>query len=107
MVNRIGRSVSRPSEVNTIRTEKSIPEWYQRFPAIYDIFLDCCKVSENPQLPTITVFAAGSSVRVCLCDRSKGRSIFRTGETPIDALEAIDEALTSQKPDWRKSRRTR
>lgn len=105
MSKEIGRAIARPTPATHKAGSESIPEWYRQFPAIYEIFKECGKSSKVPLLPSITVFAAGNSVRVCFRDREKKRSLFRTAETPMIALEAIDAAISTGTPGWRHSDR--
>lgn len=101
----IGRSVDRPTAAKQIRQDVSIPGWYEQFPGIWDIFSEAFKVSQVPLLPSITVFPAGSLIRVCFCERGKKRSVFRTAETPNAAISAIDQAIMAGNADWRPSGR--
>lgn len=85
----------------------AIPEWYNQYPEILELFRDSGEGTQFAQLPSITIFAVAGGVRVCLCDRKRNRSIFRSGQTPGDALRSICEALNSGRADWRPKRSPR
>lgn len=85
----------------------AIPQFYRKYPGILEIYENASEGSEFAQLPSITIFACAQGLRVCLCDRKRNRSLFRTGATPADALEAISEAILSGRADWRPKRSPR
>ncbi len=85
----------------------AIPEWYHQYPEILELFRESSKGTEFAQLPSITIFAVAGGVRVCLCDRKRNRSIFRSGETPGDALRSICAAISGGNADWRPKRTPR
>lgn len=53
---------------------------------------------------TLSVFSDNGSLKVVLNDRDNQRSAFFSEETLIDTLTAIEQALASNRVDW-KSRR--
>jgi hypothetical protein len=85
----------------------AIPKWYDQYPEICELMRESSTGTEFAQMPSITIFAVSGGVRVCLCDRKRNRSIFRSGETPGDALRAICEAISSGRADWRPKRSPR
>lgn len=92
---------------NHISPRIAIPEWYSQYPEILELFRESSKGTEFAQLPSITIFAVAGGVRVCLCDRKRNRSIFRSGETPGDALRSICAAIMAGNADWRPKRSPR
>lgn len=85
----------------------AIPEWYHQYPEILELFRESSKGTEFTQLPSITIFAVAGGVRVCLADRKRKRSLFRSGETPGDALRAICACISADNADWRPFRSAR
>ncbi len=102
---KIGRSLSRPQTSKQKSNGESTPEYFKQFEGISEIFWEASKARNVPLFPSVTIFADGARVRVCFCDRNKRRSLFRTGETPLEAIEAINTALMTDRADWRPSKR--
>ncbi len=103
----IGRPVSRPATSKHKGSSESTPDFFQQFEGIADLFMEASKARNVPLLPSVTIFGDGNRVRVCFCDRNKRRSLFRTGETPLEALEAINTAIMTDHADWRPSKRAK
>ena len=97
----IGREVKRPKEAKHRKSFGSIPTFFQKYEGISEIFQEAINSANQPLLPSITIFADGNSLRVCFADRRLKRSMFRTGKTPGEALEAIDTAIITGRADWR------
>ena len=97
----------KPTKVKHTSPRITIPEFYRKYPGILEIYQDASKGAEYSQLPSITIFASAQGLRVCLCDRKRNRSIFRTGTTPADALESISTAIIEGRADWRPKRSER
>lgn len=57
-------------------------------------------------LPTLMSCYEDGRWRVCLNDKANGRSVWVSGVTWIEALEAIDRGLTGDCLEWRKNRWT-
>lgn len=98
---KIGRDLKLVTAAEMFAESPGVCTWYSRWPNIYRFMLQQWKDSETEPLPTITTFASGSKVRVCLCDRRQWRSIFRSGSNQAEALAAISEALGRPNVDWR------
>jgi len=54
---------------------------------------------------TVTLFAEDGRWKGCLSDRDQGMVLFATGDSAAGVLEALDEALGSGHPDWRRAGR--
>ncbi len=100
----IGRSVSRPVTSKHKGGSASTPIFFQQFEGISEIFQDARESRNTPILPSVTIFGDDDKVRVCFNDRSNKRSLFRSGETPMQALEAINTAIITGSADWRKTK---
>ena len=55
------------------------------------------------QVATLLVFTEDGSWKVCLNDRSQGRSAWCSGPSVREALMSLERALTDGTASWRKS----
>lgn len=59
---------------------------------------------EKRQPSSLVVLSDGTSWRVCLSDRDNGRVLWKTGDTVVAALEAVELALMEDDPAaWRRA----
>lgn len=54
------------------------------------------------QRSTLLLFYEDGLCKVCLNDRAEGRTMWRSGCSAWEALEALEQALASGAIDWRK-----
>lgn len=54
---------------------------------------------------SLTLFTEDGKVKAALADRDGGYVLFRSAETTEGLLDALEEALSSGKADWRASKR--
>ncbi len=97
----IGRPIAKPEILNQRVHSESIPIYFRQFEGISEIFEQSIKDRNVPILPSMTIFADAARVRVCFNDRNNKRSLFRTADTPLEAIEAINTALITGNTDWR------
>lgn len=62
---------------------------------------------QTRQPSSLTFFAEEGMWKVCLSERDRGVSLWGTGPTFEIALQCLEDRLTSDRPDWRKSKRSR
>lgn len=55
------------------------------------------------QTATLLVFCEGGQFKICLSDRDTSQTLWASGETLTDALEALEASLQSPSPQWRTS----
>jgi len=77
------------------------PEAERRFPAIWE-YLTCCLVNDKGREPaTLIVCCEEGQVKLCLSDRETNQVLWRSSETVIEALDALEKALVGGAKDWR------
>ena len=75
----------------------------------YTTIVEYLAVSKYPdgqarQTSSLVVLCDGRAWRVCLSDRDNGRTMWKTGQTLLEALEALELGLVADDPgDWRKA----
>lgn len=78
-------------------------KFFLQFPSVTEM-LTCCKYSDGTarQPSTLSFFVDDGACKVALADREMEQSLYRTGCSFTEALEAVEEALTTKgKDDWR------
>lgn len=59
---------------------------------------------EVRQPSILTMFCEDGAVKLCLSERDRGMTLWATAATVQAAYKALEERLTAERPDWRKSR---
>jgi len=80
------------------------PEAERRYPALWE-YLTCCLIDDKGREPaTLIVCCEEGQVKFCLSDRETNRVLWRSGDTVLEALEAMEKALRDGARDWRERR---
>jgi len=67
--------------------------------------MTCQLVGDKGREPaTLIVCAEEGQVKMCLSDRETNRVLWRSGDTVLEALEAMEKALEHGAKDWRERR---
>lgn len=77
------------------------PEAERRFPAIWE-YLTCCLVNDKGREPaTLIICCEEGQVKLCMSDRDSNQVLWRSAETVLEALDALERALAGGAKDWR------
>jgi len=85
---------------------KVVDEKFEKaYPAVFE-FLTSTNYSDGEvrQPSVVTVFAEDGAFKLCLSERDRGLTLWATAATFQDAFKSLEQRLTSDRPDWRKSR---
>jgi len=74
-------------------------------PALWEFMTSHAYSDGEVRTPSIvTIFCEDNAVKMCLSERDRGLTLWATAATVQDAFKALEARLTSERPDWRKSR---
>jgi len=88
-------------------TARNDPPFHDRlfcdsYPVLSEMLTAATYDDNNPrQTSTLLIFTENGILRGCLNDRDNNRSAFFTAETISDLFQVIDNALASNRVDWR------
>lgn len=89
------------SKIEDFPNGLSIPKFLRDFPNILELWLNS---PDNPPFyisPTFLCRWTPEEVRGRIKDRGHGRAIWKIGKTITDVLEAIDEEMGLEWPEWK------
>jgi len=75
----------------------------QACPLLHEYLVCTCYEDNSPrERSTISLWIEDSKVKVCLNDKNCKRSLYRAGDTVLEAIESLEEALADEATcDWR------
>lgn len=91
---------------NTVLEAELVDEGFQaKFPTLAAFMLvNVMADGEERERSSVRVFAEGGCWKACLNDGHAAASIFVTLKAPADVFQALEKALSAEKPDWRRWR---
>lgn len=73
----------------------------KKYPAIYDFVVTGVVGKKVRRTSTVTLFAEAGFFKLCLNDRQRGCTLWRTGENVLGGIESLERALKDGTADWR------
>lgn len=81
------------------------PDAVRRWPALWEYLTVASWEDGKTRLPsTLGLFLGDSGFVGSLNDRALGRTLWRSSETLLGVLDALEEALQEGSADWRRNR---
>jgi predicted RNase H-like HicB family nuclease len=98
------KKVDKAAEPSEVRLVADSGSWGVRFPAVTE-YLTSVRWDDGELRTPATILLVVNDGRwnVCLNDREHSRSTWATGDTPDEALTALEGALQSGRESWRTS----
>lgn len=76
-------------------------DFKKKFPALYDFVVTGVVGKKPRKTSTVTLFAESGWWKLCVNDRQRTCTLWRTGETVLEAVKAAEKAIQDGSADWR------
>lgn len=85
------------------QAEVDDPDFAKKFPYLNAFLVSNVGTDEKPrERSKVQVFCEGGNWKASLTDYDSKASVFVTLEGPADVFKALEKAIASDKPDWRR-----